>query len=362
MDAESGDAPGRLTIEEIELLADARRAGFRALMLVADRVRPGAASALGGAASPQEEEIRLRNDPSLAFPLADVEGVRVVTIPAEAGTAGVPRRVLQITTTFLGLTGTVSPLPPHVAEEVAQEVAEGGEARTAAFLDLFHHRALSFFHRAGAKHDVAAGALSDQSDDWSRRMLALVGRDGEDGASAGDEPRWRALRYAPLLVERALTAAALEACLADVLGGELHGGGVAVEQFVGSWVALAPDERTRVGRSATELGRSFVLGARVFDRAGRIRVVLGPLDADGYVRFSAPERIAGLRRTVRALAGGDLDLEIALRLAPRAAPGFVLSSSGRNRLGRNTWLGHQSAEMQVVVDAPRAPGDPALVV
>jgi type VI secretion system protein ImpH len=365
MDAEVGHAAGHLTIEDAELLAEARRAGFRALMLVADRLRPGSASALGGAASPHEEAIRLRHDPSLAFPLADVESVRIVTIPAEAGTTGLPREVLQITTSFLGLTGSVSPLPPHMAEEVAQEVAEQrGEPRTAAFLDLFHHRALSFFHRAGAKHDVPAGALSDQSDDWSRRLFALLGRDEPrtDAPAPADpdaEPRWRALRYAPFLAERALTAAALEACLADLLAPDLHGGRVVVEQFVGSWVELAPDERTRVGRSATELGRSFVLGARVFDRAGKIRVVIGPLDADGYTRFAAPERVAAIRRAVRSLAGDDLDLELALRLAPRAAPGFVLSSDGRHRLGRNTWLGHQKQETQVIVDSGAGSGPSA---
>lgn len=368
MAPEVGLASAHLSIEDAELLAEARRAGFRALMLAADRVRPGAASALGGDAAPHEESIRLRHDASLAFPLADVSSVRVVTLPAEAGSSGSPREILEITTAFLGLTGSVSPLPPHIPEEVAQEVAEErGEPRMAAFLDLFHHRALSFFHRAGAKHDVPGGARSDQGDAWSRRILALLGRDeaaappagapgGAGGASAAggraspaDEPAWRALRYAPLLAQRALTAAALEACLADLLAAD-EPGGVAVEQFVGRWVELAPDERTRLGRSACALGRSFVAGARVFDRAGKIRVVVGPLDAAGWARFSAPAKIAEIRHAVAALAGGDLDLELALRLAPRAAPGFVLTASGTHRLGRNTWLGHQKTATQVVVD------------
>jgi type VI secretion system protein ImpH len=240
-----------------------------------------------------------------------------------------------------------------MAEEVAQEVAQEEEPpRQREFLDLFHHRALSFFHRARAKHDLSGGALSDQSDDWSRRLLALLGRDRLPAAGGDvDVPPWRLLRFAPLLAERAVTASALGACLADVLADDLRGAAVAIEQFVGTWVELAPDERTRLGVAATELGRSLVLGTRVFDRAGRFRVVVGPLDAEGYARFSAPGPAAAIRRTVRALAGEALDVEVVLRLAPHAAPGCALSSAGRFRLGQNTWIGRPSRETRVALDA-----------
>jgi type VI secretion system protein ImpH len=395
MDAEERDAPGGLTAEEALRLEAARRAGFRALMLVLDRLRPGAVSALGGSAAAQEEQVRLRQDPSLAFSVADVVDVRPVTIPAEAGATGLPREAIRVTTTFLGLTGTVSPLPPYLAEEIAQEAAQQDEGgRQAEFLDLFHHRALSFFHRATARHDPAAGVLSDQSDAWSRRLLALLGVDAAARrADPGDVPPWRVLRCAAILSERAVTAAGLAACLADLLADELRGpslspaGGdgpgegagvpereapaveieqfaaaapvrpgacVEIEQFVGSWVELAADERTRLGVAASRLGGSLVLGARVFDRAGRFRVVIGPLDAEAYARLSARERVAEIRRLAGALAGDEHDIDVVLRLAPGAAPGFALSSSGTWRLGKNLWLGRQGSETRVTVHADGA--------
>jgi type VI secretion system protein ImpH len=383
MDAEERDAPGGLTPDEALRLEEARRAGFRALMLVLDRLRPGAVSALGGSASAHEEQVRFRQDPSLTFSVADVVDVRPVTIPAEAAASGLPREAIQVTTTFLGLTGTVSPLPPYMAEEIAQESAQLGEGRRQAeFLDLFHHRALSFFHRATARYDLAAGALSDQTDAWSRRLLALVGVDAaaRRGADAGDVPAWRLLRCAAILSERAVTAEGLAACLADLLADELRGSGgapgggapgleieqfaaaapvrpgagVEIEQFVGSWVQLAADERTRLGVAASRLGGSLVLGARVFDRAGRFRVVIGPLDAEGYARLAARERVAEIRRLAGALAGDEHDIDVVLRLAPGAAPGFALSSSGTWRLGRNLWLGRQGSETRVTVHADGA--------
>lgn len=349
MAAQERDPPDRLSPDEARLLERARRRGFRPLMLALDRLRPGAAAALGGAATCREERIRFGHDPSLTFSTSDVLGVRELELPPDGAEGGEPRRAVHVTTTFLGLTGAVSPLPSYLAEELAQEEEP---ARQRQFLDLFHHRALSFLHRGVAKHDVPGSALSDQTDDWARRLLALLGRDLPPGAVLPPDapPRWALLRFAPLLAERALTAAGLEACLADLLADSLGGAQVAVEQFVGSWVTLAADERSRLGTAASELGRSLVLGERIYDRSGCFRIVLGPLDAEGYARCSAPEQVRRVRSAARALAGDELDVEIVLRLSSDAAPGCVLSSRGRSRLGRNTWLGRQGRETRVAVE------------
>jgi type VI secretion system protein ImpH len=351
MDAQERHPHDRLTPDEARLLEAARRRGLRPLLLALDRARPGAVSALGGPATASEETIRFSHDPALALSTADVVSVREVERPGAGGAAPV-RPVLQVTTTFLGLTGEVSPLPPYMAEEVAREVAHDERPRRRDFLDIFHHRALSFLCRAVAKHDLPGAARSDLDDDWPRRLLALLGRDVAAAATDAEDglPRWALLRCAPVLAERALTAAALEACLAALFAEELGDAAVEVEQFVGGWVPLAVDERTRLGASATELGRSFVLGARVFDRACRSRIVVGPLDAAGYTRFSAPERVRRIRAAAVALSGGDLEFEIVLRLLPGAAPGLALSSSGGHRLGRDTWLGRQGSEARLKVD------------
>lgn len=352
MDAQERDPRDRLTPDEERLLEAARRRGFRALLLALDRVRPGAASALGGAATPSEETVRFSHDPSLALSTADV--VSVCELERADAIDGAPaRRLLGVTTTFLGLTGEVSPLPPYMAEEVARELAQEERPRRRDFLDIFHHRALSFLWRGVAKHDLAGSARSDLGDEWPGRLLALLGRDVAARAAdpEGTLPRWALLRCAPALGERAVTAAALEACLAALLADELGDAAVEVEQFVGGWVALAGDERTRLGAAAAELGRSFVLGERVFDRASRFRIVLGPLDAAGYGRFSTPEQVRRVRAAAADLTGGDLEFELVLRLLPGAAPGVALSSAGGHRLGRNTWLGRQAHEARVTMDA-----------
>jgi type VI secretion system protein ImpH len=325
-------------------LEAARRRGFGPLMLLVARLWPDAPE-VGGEARPAEESVRLRHDPALTFATGDVTSVRLATLQADPPDLRPPQEVVEITTAFLGLTGTVSPLPGYVAEEVAQEVACAGDQPAAQreFLDLFHHRVLSLFHRAAMVHDPAATCRSDQSDEWACRLLALEGFDPA-GGQLPDLERWRLLRYAPLLGERAMTAAGLGAAVADALREELGSAHVSVEQFVGTWVPIAPEDRTRLGVASCELGRTAMLGCHVFDRAGLFRIVLGPLDRDGFERFESPELRGRAERIVRALAGEGLDHEIVLWLAPDAAPPLAVSSTGAFRLGRNAWLGRQGTD------------------
>src|SRR5438046_10737079 len=89
----------------------------------------GPAAGLGGPGPAASELIRLRPDPSLAFPSGDVASLEQVTDS--------PDRFL-ITTTFLGLYGTTSPLPRFFSEQIlwCQQHADGETRR--AFLDLVH--------------------------------------------------------------------------------------------------------------------------------------------------------------------------------------------------------------------------------
>ncbi|HET8542762.1 MAG TPA: type VI secretion system baseplate subunit TssG, partial [Anaeromyxobacter sp.] len=98
-------------------------------------------------------------------------------------------------------------------------------------------------------------------------------------------------------------------------------------------------------------GRSAVLGSRVFDRAGKFCVVVGPLDRAGYERFADGALARRASRVVRALAGSALEHEVVLRLAPDAAPPPALSAAGPFRVGRNAWLGRQGAEARLSLGA-----------
>ncbi|MFL5275554.1 MAG: type VI secretion system baseplate subunit TssG [Myxococcales bacterium] len=326
-------------------IATARRAGFYPLMLLLERLDRDRAP-VGTAESPMEEGVRFRHDPALAFPAGDVQDLKLRTGPLDPDTLERGKDVYEITTTFLGLSGSASPLPAYFGEEVAQDEGE----RTRDFLDIFHHRLLSLLYRALARYDFPNGFSSDGSDAWSRRLVSLAGFDVERKPLL---PAWRLLRLAPLLNDGEVTASALEVALEDVLGSDLAGSAVRVEQFVGTWAPLEASELTRLGRTRTRLGRDVLLGRSVFDRAGRFRIVIGPLGRASYLRFQegsdALRRIAGL---VETILPGTLEYEVVLWLDRDAAPCLELSSAGRTRLGKDSWLGGQRREARIPVRVP----------
>ncbi|HEY7724604.1 MAG TPA: type VI secretion system baseplate subunit TssG [Anaeromyxobacteraceae bacterium] len=330
----------------------ARRRGFGSLMALIERLFFDAAAEDAGGARPGEERIRFRHDPRLSFAPSDVARVEQRTLPPPADDfSASPRPVLEVTTAFLGLTGTAGPLPPYLCEEVAQEEAD--QTRLRDFLDLFHHRILTLFQRARSRSDLPGGHRADLRDDWSRRILAVLGID-QAALARSAAPGWRLLRWAPLLAERNPTGPAIEAAVEDAVGEEVLGGARAtVEPFAGAWVEIAPDERSQLGRSASVLGRDLLLGRRIFDRAGKFRVVIGPLGAEGFARFtSGREPLRRVAQAVTALTTEPIDWQVVLWLSADAAPRLELSARGKTRLGRNSWLGGQVRETRIPVEVP----------
>lgn len=331
--------PERLPVDLVEASEIIRRAphrpGFFPLVAFLERLTSDAAR-VGDLGPVTEERIRFRHDPSLGFPSSDVSSVVLREVPARADDPGSKRPLFEVSTTFLGLTGSASPLPLYMAEEVGQE--DPDEADQREFLDLFHHRLLSLLYRIESRYRVTRELTASCTDQWSRRVLALAGFDTYDRAWPGILPPWRLLRIACVLVNRVRTAEKLEMALQDVLAEELEGARVTVRQFVGRWVDI--DARMQLGVVNNLLGRNMLLGGRAFDRKGRFQVEIGPLSPRTYQRLMADGDLYILAREIVALFVRDpLEYTFELFLAESVTHTFKLSSGWPSRLGRDTWLG-----------------------
>lgn len=324
-------------VEPARRLAEqAPHLGFFQLVAYLERLTASGTARVGSAGPVNEEMIRFRHDPSLGFSSGDVSSVTLRQVPVRAEDPFSRRPLFEVVTHFLGLTGSISPLPMYIAEEVAQEDPDHAVRRE--FLDLFHHRLLSLLYRIESKYRVSGESNLDNTDQWSRRLLALAGFDTYEGERTSKLPIRRLLRIVPLLASRARTAEKLEAALEDVLGEELEGARVRVEQFVGRWVDI--DARLQLGRNNNSLGKNTVLGGKAYDRMGKVKIHIEPLPTTVYRRMlPGGDLLPQVREVVRLFLKDPLEYEFELGLTEGVTQTFNLSSTQSAQLGRDTWLG-----------------------
>jgi type VI secretion system protein ImpH len=283
---------------------------------------------VGRQARPAEEVVRFRALASLSFPPSAIQDLR----PPQEGD-GPP----HMTAAFMGLTGPLGVLPRHYTELVLERGRRHDNAFR-DFLDLFNHRLISLFHRAWEKYRFSIGferaaRAGDSEDPFSLHLFDLIGM-GTSGLRGrlqfGDEPL---LFYSGLLGQHPHSANALSNVLNDYFA-------VAVEvtQFVGQWLDITFENRTRLSTANNELGSTAVAGSRIWDQQAKFRLRVGPLSFAEFNRF-LPD---GDLHTVfvqftRFIAGQEFDFDIQLVLKAPEVPWCRLSDACA-RLGFSTWL------------------------
>ncbi len=335
-----------------DLLEAARRSGFYALLLNLERLLGAAPPLLGdeGIAPGLDEQIRFRHSPSYAFSTADVLKVRRLTSPPGEELEG-DAPTFEVVTSFLGLTGSSGPAPWYLTEA---STGDGpGPVRVRAFLDIFHGRLLSLLYAGLRRYDFPNTCRIDHGDPWSVRLLALLGFDTAAETGAGLTPADRAvlLGLAPLLVEREVGPDALAVALGWLLEDSLGQAQVAVRTFQGQWVAIPPDQHSRLGAAYHRLGEDLRLGRSVFDPAAGFAIEIGPLLPQAMQEFAREgPTMARAAWLVRALLGDDHQCDVILWTAEGDATAAQLGRAGR--LGIDAWIGKCARQPRIRFPLP----------
>jgi type VI secretion system protein ImpH len=233
-------------------------------------------------------------------------------------------------------------LPLHLTDFVRERLLHAGDETMARFLDVLTHRFLLLFYRAWSQGRPTANLDRPKQDRFATYVGALVGI-AEPATRARDAVEDHAkLYYAGLLNAQVKREDGLVALLTGYFGLP-----VAVESFVGHWMPLPVEDRTRLqprpvalrgAMAGNRLGNGAMLGPRVWDRQHKIRIGLGPLTLRQFETFlpgggALPKLVALMRLYL------DRELEWDAQLVLRAdeVPRIGLGRAGR--LGYSSWLG-----------------------
>ncbi|QPF75639.1 type VI secretion system baseplate subunit TssG [Roseateles sp. DAIF2] len=286
---------------------------------------------LGRAARPQQEPIRLGQEPELDF------------APAALASLTQGRRAPRLGVRFFGLLGPQGPMPLHLTEYARERLHQRGDPTLSRFLDVFHHRLLLHFYRAWAQSQPTVQHDRPAGDRYAAWLGASTGLDG--GLRPADAlPQTARLFQAGLLGGRAQHPEGLVKILS------LHFGvPVRIEQHVPHQLQIEDGERSRLGHARNRaerigatpaaLGRNTAIGNKAWDRQYRFRVVLGPLSLAQFERF-LPDADAWrpLNDWIRQYVGHRLQWELRPLLRRDQVPPAALGR--RVRLGLTSWAGH----------------------
>lgn len=293
----------------------------------------------GEAVKVRDESLRLGQDPSLDFVPAAVRGF---TPPTDT-------RPARLTVGFLGLFGPQGPLPLHLTEYARDRIRQVGDGTFAAFVDLFHHRMLALFHRAWAHSRPTASRDRPDEDRFRTYVGAIFGHGLPAQLGVDELPDRAKLQFAGLLAMASRPPEGLKAVLQGYFERPVE-----VREFIGEWLTIHEDDRFRLGHSpaVSSLGRSTVLGRRVFSRSHKFRVRMGPLREADFARFlPGSPALTRLSALVRAYAGPQLAWDLELVPAADALTQLHLGRDGR--LGLTAVLGQARSRQpraSVVVD------------
>ncbi len=281
-------------------------------------------SRVGDSIRPSHDPVRFCQKPRLHFAPSTIASFQ----PAGGGT---PARMFVH---FFGLLGPNGPMPLHLTEYVCGRIHSHHDETLARFLDVFHHRMISFFYLAWAGARKTVNYERGEADRFSNFIGSLFGVGMPALQGRDSTPDVAKLHYSGLLAGRTSSAAGLRALLGDYFQVPVD-----IEQFVGEWLQMPPGSRCRLGVPSApgSLGEDLVIGDRVWECQHKFRIRMGPLDLRQFLRMlPSGDGLPELAAWVRNYVGSVLAWEVQLVLKAEEIPELKLG--GPNGLGWSTWL------------------------
>lgn len=307
--------------------------------LLADAGSNTATNFVAGFTPPAKEAIRFSTKQGLLFPTSEIASIK-----AKTNAMGTHQH--QVDVNFMGLTGSLGVLPYHYTEMLLKRLKLKDESMQ-RFFDLFNHRTISLFYQASTKYSLPIqyekSHLGQKKgrDNHTQALLSLIGLGTPHLTNRLLTKDESLLQYCGHLSQQLKSASSLSKMLQQHFSVPIK-----IKEFVGEWLELIDDVRSRLPSAKMPLGqnnclgKSAMLGRKGWFAQGKVSIVIGPLNNDQLHNFSpGTTTLSAMNELVKLYLGSEYDYDFKILIKKSTVPSKVaLSSSNRPSIGWNTWL------------------------
>lgn len=300
---------------------------------------------LGYGKLPTEENIRFGQVPYLNFPSTDIAEI------FEGKTPGVDATII---TYFFGLLGVNGPMPLEFTNYIFQRSHNHYDHTWRRFLDIIHHRMLTFYYRAFAMHQQSICFDRPKEDPIASSIKSLTGLPPDSlGYDAAQSKIVLAFAHHFGFMKN-------RSSLEDMLR-RLFGFNLEVKQFSPADYDIPDDSHAvLVNPKTTTLGVNMQIGRTYYSVTQRFEICIGPIDFNTYQIFmSGLSGFELLAETVNLYLDRPLDYHIGFKLLSKSIPAGRLGFDWEQgfdaaQLGYTCWIGIlQEEQVILTIDASR---------
>jgi type VI secretion system protein ImpH len=270
----------------------------------------------------EEDFIRFCQIPSLAFAPSTLHGVERIGA------------LVRMYVNFLGMFGPNGPLPQQLTDFARDRVRNAHDPTLVRFMDIFHHRMVSFFYRAWATSEKSVDF--DRTDDarFADYFGSFFGIGVPSLQDRDSVPDWTKIHFAGRMSAQTRNAEGLEAILADFFNIPTQ-----IQEFTGSWINIPEENRCRLGESpqSGSLGISAIAGERKYEVQLKFRIRMGPMGLEDLQRLlPIGESFKRLKDWVLNYVNQEFFWDLQCVIKAASVPTLSLGQGAM--LGWTTWL------------------------
>lgn len=269
-----------------------------------------------------DRNLKVRPNPSLAFPETDVDSIRQRTDGA-----------YQLTVNFLGLHGVSSPLPTFYGEDILDDI-QHERFGSRDFLDIISQTIYPLFFRAGLKSRPHVRIVEFDDRRLLQILYSFVGI--SDPERFQGQPGFESLlRFAPIYSQFPRSALGLK----TIVSGSYPDAEVTVVEQVVRVLNLEVDQRMCLGQQATTLGEDTHIGQEFACRSSNLQIEMHGVDAQLFQKLlPGGYEFRRLQFLVRHYLVDPLHVEVDLHLKEGEVRRLMLGQQDWASLGRDAWL------------------------